>query len=112
MENTRATAPPRRLPRSAGRALALVGLGTGLWLLGAAGSPASADDVVPTSRPVVSLASDLLAPVGEGVAPVTQQVVVPAATSVMTPVVRDVVTPTVDQVVVPFAHEVVVPVVD
>jgi hypothetical protein len=88
-----------RLPRCAGRALLLTGVGAGLWLLGSQGSTASAEELYPAPVPVVSLASGLLAPVGDAVPPVVDHVVAPVGERVVSPVVEDVVVPVVDPVI-------------
>jgi hypothetical protein len=107
-----------RLPRCAGRALLLTGVGAGLWLLGSYGSTASAEESAPAPVPVVALASGLLAPVGDAVppvvedavAPVVEDVVVPVVDPVLDDVVVPVVDPVLDDVVEPIVADVLAPV--
>jgi hypothetical protein len=92
-----------RSSRWAGRALLLAGVGAGMWLLGTAGSTASAEEQ-PSPGPLVSLASELLAPVPE-------QIVVPTAEHVVEPLVTPVVERVVSPVVAPVVEHLVAPVV-
>jgi hypothetical protein len=97
-----------RLPRSAGRALLLTGVGAGLWLLGSHGATASADELAPAPAPV---ASGLLAPVADALPPVVDHLVTPVAERVLARVVADVaeeVVEDVEEVAVPAVEEVVV----
>jgi hypothetical protein len=95
-----------RLPRCAGRALLLTGVGAGLWLLGSYGSTASAEESAPAPVPVVALASGLLAPVGDAVPPVVEDAVAPVVEDVVVPVVD----PVLDDVVEPIVADVLAPV--
>src|SRR4051794_3418974 len=98
------------LPRSAGGALLLAGGGAGLWLLGSQSAPASADEPSLPSAPG-TLATQLLAPLGELAPPVVDQVVAPVSERLAVPVASDVVAPVVAQVVGPVVQDVAVPVV-
>lgn len=118
-EHESAASRRARLPRCAGRALLLTGVGAGLWLLGSYGSTASAEESAPAPVPMVSLASGLLAPVGDAlppvvdhaVAPIGERLVVPVVVvPVVTSVVTAVVTPVVEDVVEPIVADVVAPV--
>jgi hypothetical protein len=120
-EHESAASRRARLPRCAGRALLLTGVGAGLWLLGSYGSTASAEESAPAPVPMVSLASGLLAPVGDAlppvvdhaVAPIGERLVVPVVVvPVVTSVVTAVVTPVVEDVVVPIVHPVIEDVVE
>src|SRR4051812_8573420 len=102
------SAASRRLPRWAGRALLLTATGAGLWLLGTAGSSASAEELRVPSAPPASLAEALLTPVGE----VTAQLVTPVVDQVVTPVVDQVAAPVVTQAVDRVVTPVLAPVVD
>src|SRR4051812_32761047 len=105
----------RRPPRWAGRALLLTATGAGLWLLGSAGSSASAAELAPQPVPAAALVGALLSPVDEVTAPVVSPVLSPVVDEVVAPVVAEVVVPVaapvVDAVVVPVV-EAVAPVVD
>src|SRR4051794_18615464 len=94
------------LPRSAGGALLLAGGGAGLWLLGSQSAPASADELSLPSAPG-TLATQLLAPVGELAPPVVDEIVAPVVAHVVVPVVEGVAVPIVAEVALPVVEPVV-----
>src|SRR3954452_4083843 len=106
------SAASRRLPRWAGRALLLTTAGAGLWLIGSAGSSASAEELRAPSAPPDSLVEVLLTPVGEVTAqvvtPVVDQAVIPVVDQAAAPVVTAAVDRVVTPVLTPVADRVVV----